>query len=152
MILSTLDSSSRIEGLHPAFKTLFDFVKNNDLFRFETGRIVLDDDRLFINNVHPEMMSAQTQVLEVHRDYIDVHIPLDRTEVVAWKPTAQCQSVKTDYQEDGDFALFTDEPANYVTVMPGEFLIVYPEDAHGPLIGEGKIRKLIAKVKLTNSL
>jgi len=25
---------------------------------------------------------------------------------------------------------------------------VYPEDAHGPLIGEGKIRKLIAKVKL----
>ena len=38
---------------------------------------------------------------------------------------------------------------HYVTVRPGEFLIVYPEDAHAPIIGRGKLRKLIAKVKLT---
>ena len=31
---------------------------------------------------------------------------------------------------------------------PGQFVIVYPEDPHAPVIGSGKIRKLIAKVKL----
>lgn len=148
MILSTLENSARIEGLHPKFKELFDFVKNNDLLHKKLKRIVLDGDTLFINNVNPDLMPADAQILEVHRDYIDVHIPLDETEIIAWKPTTDCQQVKASYNETDDCALFTDKPSNYITVKPGEFLIVYPEDAHGPLIGEGKIRKLIAKVKL----
>ena len=37
-------------------------------------------------------------------------------------------------------------------MQPGEFAIVYPEDPHAPVIGEGKIRKLIGKVKLYPSL
>ncbi len=148
MILSTLDNSKRIESLHPKFKELFDFVKKNDLLNRETGRIVLDDDILFINNVNPDMMAADAQVLEVHRDYIDVHIPLDKAEIVALKATGNCIKVKSPYNETDDYALFTDTPTNYVTVAPGEFMIVFPEDAHGPLIGEGKIRKLIAKVKI----
>lgn len=148
MILSTLENSERIEGLHPKFKELFDFVKNNDLLLQETKRIVLDGDILFINNVNPDLMTADAQVLEMHCDYIDVHIPLDKTEIVAWKPTADCHDIKATYNKTDDYALFTDKPSNYITVLPGEFLIVYPEDAHGPLIGEGKIRKLIAKVKL----
>ena len=148
MILSTLENSTRIEGLHPRFKELFDFVKSNDLLHQELKRIVLDGDALFINNVNPDLMPADAQVLEVHRDYIDVHIPLDETEIIAWKPTIDCLNVKASYNETEDCALFTDKPSNYITVKLGEFLIVYPEDAHGPLIGEGKIRKLIAKVKL----
>lgn len=148
MILSTLENSQRIECLHPKFKELFDFVKNNDLLNRETGRIILDGDLLFINNVNPDLMPADVQVLEMHRDYIDVHISLDRTEIVAWKSTSDCKIVKTGYNKTDDYALFEDKPTNYISISPGEFLIVYPEDAHGPLIGEGKIRKLIAKVKL----
>ena len=33
-------------------------------------------------------------------------------------------------------------------MMPNDFLIVFPEDAHAPIIGSGKIRKVIAKVML----
>jgi len=33
-------------------------------------------------------------------------------------------------------------------MRPGQCLVVYPEDAHAPLIGNGRIRKLVAKVKL----
>ncbi|MBQ2362542.1 MAG: YhcH/YjgK/YiaL family protein, partial [Bacteroidaceae bacterium] len=33
-------------------------------------------------------------------------------------------------------------------VRVGEFLLVYPEDAHAPLVGEGKQRKLIIKVRI----
>ena len=137
MIYTTLSQSERIESLHPKFKELFDFVKNNDLLNRETGRIELDGDALFINNVNPQMMKADEQVLEVHRQYIDVHLPLD-----------DCINVKSNYDSKDDYALFSDSPTNFVTVRPGEFLIVYPEDAHAPIIGEGKLRKLIAKVRL----
>ncbi|MGL4909210.1 MAG: YhcH/YjgK/YiaL family protein, partial [Bacteroidales bacterium] len=33
-------------------------------------------------------------------------------------------------------------------LTPGDIVIVYPEDAHAPAIGYGKIRKVIAKIKL----
>ena len=148
MILSELKNSERIESLHPKFKLLFDYVKNNDLLNMETGRIELDGDALFINNVNPALMPAEDQVLEIHHQYIDVHFPLDKAEMYAWKATENCNNLKAEYTEKDDYGLYSDSPENYFTVKPGQFLVVYPEDAHGPLIGEGKIRKLIAKVKI----
>ena len=52
------------------------------------------------------------------------------------------------YAAEGDCALYSDAPTTFVDLLPGQFMIVYPEDPHAPLIGQGKIRKLIAKVKL----
>ena len=51
MIVSNLQNSSRIEVLHPLFKTLFDYVKSHDLLHAELGRIDIDGDNLFIMNV-----------------------------------------------------------------------------------------------------
>lgn len=48
MIVSNLQNSQRVEGLHPLFKTLFDYVKTHDLFHAELGRIEIDGDNLFI--------------------------------------------------------------------------------------------------------
>ncbi|MHB9054765.1 MAG: YhcH/YjgK/YiaL family protein [Paludibacteraceae bacterium] len=148
MIYTTLSQSERIESLHPKFKKLFDFIKSNDLLNRETGRIELDGESLFINNVNSQMIKAEEQVLEVHRQYIDVHIPLDKAEIIGISPLENCHTEKSPYNEEQDYALYSDAPTNFVTVRPGEFLIVYPEDAHAPVIGEGKLRKLIAKVKL----
>ena len=60
MIVSNLSNSSRVEALHPLFKTLFDYVKNNDLLHAELGRIVIDGDNLFINNVNPMCAGRET--------------------------------------------------------------------------------------------
>ena len=81
MIVSRLENSSRIESLHPLFKQLFDYVKTHDLLNAPLGRIELDGDNLFINNVNPECVPADKQVLEMHRDYIDVHILLTGQEL-----------------------------------------------------------------------
>lgn len=148
MILHAMNHSDRIENLHPRFKQLFDYIKSNDLLNAKTGRIELDGDLLFINNVHPTLVKAEEQVMEAHHVYLDVHIPLDGAEIMGWKPTADCVEERQAYNAEKDVKLFYDKPEQYVTIYPGEFLIVYPEDAHAPLIGEGKIRKLVAKVKI----
>ena len=72
MIVSDIRESARIESLHPLFKTVFDYVKSHDLLNEPCGRIELDGDRLFINNVNPECVAAEHQVLEVHHQYIDI--------------------------------------------------------------------------------
>ena len=148
MIVSNLQNSERIESLHPLFKQLFDYVKTHDLLHTECGRIELAGDDLFINNVNPTCVSASDQVLEVHRDYIDVHILLEGKERIGWKALEDVTDLKQAYQKEGDYALYSDTPTSFVDLLPGQFLIVFPEDPHAPVIGEGKIRKLIGKVRL----
>lgn len=148
MIHSSLKYSSRIETLHPSFKILFDYIKNNDLLNRETGRIELDEDRLYINIIETELIAPGTEILEMHKEYLDIHIPLDTSEIIGWKQTDKCNEINTDYDAEKDYMLYNDKPTYYLTIEPDEFFIVYPEDAHAPLIGKGNIRKLIAKVKI----
>ena len=149
MIVCALEESGRIESLHPLFGELMTYVKNNDLLNAPTGRITIKGDDLFINNVNPATVAQDKQVLEVHRDYIDVHILLEGKERIAWKNLADCEECVQEYKADGDCALYSDAGTTYVDLLPGQCCIVWPEDAHGPVIGDGdKIRKLIAKVKI----
>ena len=77
MIVLNYQNSDRIEGLHPLFKTLFDYVKSHDLLRTALGRIDVMGDDLFIMNVEADAVLAEQQVLELHHQYIDVHILLE---------------------------------------------------------------------------
>lgn len=150
MIVSNLQNSARVESLHPLFKALFDYVKTHDLLHAEPGRIEIKGDDLFINNVNPECVERDKQVLEVHRDYIDVHILLEGAETIGWKAIEDLTSETKPYEKEGDCALYSDTPTTFVDLLPGQFAIVFPEDPHAPVIGRGKIRKLIAKVKMVS--
>ena len=148
MIISKLENSFRIESLHPLFKTLFDYVKCHNLLKEETGKIVLQGEDLFINNVALEGVEKNKQPLELHRDYIDVHILLEGRESSGWKAMEDVQEELQAYKKEGDCALYSDKPTTFADLHPGEFVIVFPEDPHAPAIGQGKIRKLIAKVRV----
>lgn len=148
MIVTTLKDTVRIESLHPLFKKLFEYVKSHDLLHTEPGRITIDGDNLFINNSEPTCVSQDEQVLEAHRKYIDVHILLSGKERIGWLPLEDCHKCTQPYDEKGDCALYGDKPSTYVDLVPSQVCIVWPEDPHAPIIGEGKIRKLIAKVKI----
>ena len=148
MIITNLNNSSRIEAIHPAFKTLFEYIKSHDLLNKECGRITLDGEALFINNVELTGLNKSEQLLEVHQTYIDVHILLRGDESIGWKPLESIENITKEYSLQDDCALSDDIPTSYTQLMPGDMVIVYPEDAHAPGIGDGKIRKLIAKVML----
>ena len=118
MIVSDLKHSERIESLHPLFKTLFEYVKSHDLLHADTGRIELDGDRLFINNVAAEGVPAERQPLEAHRDYIDVHILLEGSERIGWKSIDDVRNVTKPYDAEADCALYTEPASAYVDLTP----------------------------------
>lgn len=148
MIITNIQDSSTIEALHPAFKTLFDYLKSHQLADMPIGRIELDGERLFINNDNPTLRSAEEQTIEVHRRYIDVHIPLDHEEIIGWKTTSLCSDLASDYEEEKDRMFYNDRPTTYITLHPGEVCICFPEDGHAPIIGIGTMRKAVAKVRV----
>ena len=149
MIINSLSRSERTERLHPLFKKLFDYIRTHDLSQQPPGRIVLQGDDLFINLDQPQLRSRETQKLEVHRRYVDVHFPLSGAEEVGWRSldTLPCES-EAPFDEKNDFALYAVPATVYFTVHPGEFYVMFPEDAHAPIIGEGTLHKAIAKVRL----
>ena len=148
MILGDLSDTKRVEALHPLLGKLFSYIKEHDFLSDSIGRIELDGDRVFINNDYPILRSQSEQVVEVHRRYLDVHVPLDAPEIVGGKPLCDLKEVQQTYSEEKDCAFYSDRPSTYFTVYPGQFLIVFPEDGHAPIIGEGRLRKICAKIKL----
>lgn len=149
MIIASLENTGRTEQMHPLFKQLFEYVRSHDLCAIAPGRITLQGEELFINVCDAELHAEDEQKLEVHRKYIDVHFPLDGAERVGWSElkTLRVPSEKP-FDEENDFALY-DQPASiYFTAHPGEFYVMFPEDAHAPIIGQGKLRKAIAKVRI----
>lgn len=52
------------------------------------------------------------------------------------------------YEKENDCVLFSDIPEVFFTLKPGQFAVVFPEDAHAPAIGEGIIKKAIVKIKV----
>ncbi len=146
MILGSLNYSERIERLHPRFKEVFAYIKQNDLLNAPLERIVLDGDKLFINNVLVEGKEQSTQPMEAHKRYIDIHVLLEGEERVGWADIDKLGEPSKAYDEPDDYMLYEQEATSYVDLKPNEFVIVYPEDAHAPVIGQDKIRKLIVKV------
>lgn len=147
MVIAHLNDSERYASLHPLFKQLFDYVKSHDLSQVPAERITLDGERLFINVADPTLKAPEDQVLEVHRRYIDVHFPLTGEEIMGWSPMSVLTTESVNpFNEEDDYAIYTEQAQSYHTIHPGEFAIVWPEDAHAPIIGKGTLRKLIAKV------
>ena len=104
---------------------------------------------MFINVDDSEMQPAEERPLEVHRRYIDVQIPLTASETVGWKPLAALTTAATKpFDAARDIAFYRERAQAYLPVHPGQFYIMFPEDAHAPIIGNGKIRKAIGKLMI----
>ena len=148
MIIAKISDAKRYEAMHPLLKDLFEYVKQNDLSNAPAGRITIKGDELFINVNDSKLVPQEQQKLEVHRKYMDVHIPLSCAEDFGWRHLSTLGESDAPFDEENDFALYTAESEKWFTLCPGEFCIVYPEDAHAPIVGNGNIRKLVAKIKL----
>lgn len=94
-----------------------------------------------------EAATDNLNVLEAHRRYYDLHHTISGSDNVAFEPVTNCTLIKTAYQEEGDYILFEQEPANRVAVDAGYFCMIGPETAHMALYPPtGLVRKLVFKI------
>lgn len=149
MIIANLADCERYEALHPKLKLLFDYVKTHNLLQMPAGRVEIDGDNVFVNIDDSLMQPAQERPLEVHRRYMDVQFPLSCAEQFGWKPlSALASEPSVPYDAQRDIAFYQEGAQAYVTARPGQFYILFPEDAHAPIVGLGPIRKAVGKILL----
>ena len=68
-------------------------------------------------------------------------------ETFGWSERRDLRMPQSEFNVEKDIQLFDDEPQTYYTLRPGQFTILFPEDGHAPMVGQGTVRKIIVKVR-----
>lgn len=90
---------------------------------------------------------------EVHRNYLDVQILLEGSEMWEYADRADL-TVKTPYDPEADIEWLSGHGSK-IQMKPGMFYLVYPDDGHKPCCHEKEqtsYRKVVVKIKIDNLL
>ncbi len=146
MILDSLENSQQYESLHPLFKKAFDLIKHADFSQLKEGLIETSDPRLYFSISRIRGKDPQDAVLETHKKFIDIQAPIVGVETIGWKAGDELMIISKPYDYKEDVIFYHDFPTTYAKLYPGQFAIYFPEDGHAPGIGQGDIRKIVAKI------
>lgn len=150
MIHDTLENFGHYLALHPLFATVANYLRSTDLKSLTQGRVeILPNGELFANVDVATGRNCPDALVEYHRKYIDIQIPLAVTEKMGWMPVEKVPAALT-YSDERDAGLGKAVPTSWITVTPGEFVIFFPQDAHAPCCAEEGISmpKVIFKVRV----
>ncbi|AKP53408.1 YhcH/YjgK/YiaL family protein [Cyclobacterium amurskyense] len=150
MILDTLSNAARYNSVHPLFEKAFAFIQSNNLGDMEEGKYEIDGDKLIaaVFEKGAKTQAEANEKFECHDKHIDIQVLIKGKESIGWKPREKCTEVKGAYNPEKDVSFYVDQPEMYFGMEPGQFAILYPEDVHSPMIGEGSIKKMVVKVKI----
>lgn len=148
MIIDTLKNAEACYSLHPLFKEAFEYLKTTDFTKAEPGKTELRGEDLFVAVSDSDMKTEADAKMEVHNKYIDIQVPVSKPETYGWKARAGLKEERDAFNEEKDIQFFYDRGTTLVTAVPGDFAIFFPQDGHAPCIGEGKIRKVVVKIRL----
>jgi YhcH/YjgK/YiaL family protein len=148
MILDSLENFGKYVSLNPNFAKAAEFLKNADLQNLPLGRNEICGDLVYANVVEVKPKSKEEAPIEIHRKYIDVHVPLSGDEYMGYTPIGELPYAE--FVEADDAALYPASLAarDYFNVKRGEIAIFFPQDGHAPAITPEPLKKIIVKVAM----
>lgn len=90
------------------------------------------------------------RLYENHNVYIDVQFVLEGTETIRVTDVSDLKPT-TDYMPDTDATLYELGDGTDVKLGSGDFVVLYPQDAHVPKLMTGspaEVKKIVVKVKM----
>lgn len=148
MILDSLKNSALYENVNPRMKKAFALIASTDWTKMEPGIHELDGKDIYVNVMERELKQKSDAKLEVHNEYIDIQVLVTgKEETFGWSERKDLRQPQGAFNAEKDIQFFEDEPQTYYTMRPGQFSVLFPEDGHAPMVGEGVVRKVIVKVR-----
>ena len=152
MILDTIENAASYAGLHAGLDMVLKAVVAYTPENYETGRIELDGDKVFLNRLAFTTNDPAGAKFEAHRLYADVMYIVEGEETIFVKPTSQLSNITKEYDPAVDYLLADfDKDATPVHLTAGSFIVLMPQDAHAPSCwySEPKaVKKIVGKVRL----
>ena len=137
MVVDKIEHASLYYGLGERFRTALEWLASADAGALTPGQRV--------DTLPPEACK-----LECHQNYADIQYLLSGMEGAGYAlPDAELRAL-SEYDSKGDIQFYTAE-WDTLTIRPGTFYIVWPQDLHAPRVALGQpgpVQRLVAKVKL----
>jgi YhcH/YjgK/YiaL family protein len=146
MIVGTLAGADRYRAVHAGFAAAIDFLRRDDLDRLLPGRYEIDGSRVFALVEHATGRGVAGAKLEVHRRHLDIQVSLDGREQIGWRALDDCREPEGPFSAEKDIGFFLDRPIAWLPLARGQFMLLFPDDAHAPLAGEGPLHKVVVKL------
>lgn len=146
MIINTLSNIANYASVYPNMPAAVDYIKNNNFDDLKEGKNEISDN-FYIVKIIGDKKADFDGVLEVHRDWIDIHIPLTDDEIVAFKELTECQQVEKEYNAENDYMLYKESDISQLVLPKGYFCVIDTTICHMAMLGEGRLEKLVFKIK-----
>jgi len=144
MIKDKVIYSALYEGINPGFPAAFAFLKEalaspKPVDRYELGQGVFALVQSY------DTKAEENCKIEAHKKYIDIQCVLKGRELFGVADLST-QTLYEDKFEEKDVAFYHGD-VDLLTLTDGDFVIVFPEDAHRPQQGDGShVEKVVVKV------
>jgi YhcH/YjgK/YiaL family protein len=150
MIVDDLANISKYTNVHPRFAKAFDYLTTTQFEDVKPGKYEIDGDHIYAMVVNDEgvAMLDSTTEFECHNTYIDIQYVFGGMETVGYKSRLTCVEPRGEYDSKKDVLFYEDAPDFFFKLYPGQFGIYFPDDVHAPMIGQGKIRKVVMKIRV----
>ncbi len=149
MILCTVGEAGRYRDMSPEFGLAVKWLQQHFGDHFAEGIVNIADTPVgpvYAKYEATSLLPREKAQLELHRRFIDIHVPLKATETIGWAPEASLQHCRTLYDSVADIAFYGDAAHSLLHVKVGQMAVFFPEDAHAPNIGLGTHRKICIKI------
>lgn len=147
MIKGNISNIENLSNLPEVIINGLNYIKNANFSSLKDGKIFIDGENMFVNI--QTYMTKDDANYEAHRKYADIQYIISGSEKIGVTDYKTCSTVIA-YDEANDIE-FLSVTGNDVVLKEGEFVILYPEDAHKPSISineSTQVRKAVVKVLL----
>jgi len=150
MILDRVENLGAYAAMNRNFGAVVEFLESNDVSKLELGKHeIVANGEAYINVMETTLHPLEELKMEFHREYIDIQLPFTQTETIGWGELKDVTAGKTiEFNVEGDYGLFDGEVGHWITVKPGEAIVLFPNDVHAPCGGAGVQRKAVIKVRV----
>lgn len=128
MIYANNSDALTYRGIHPNLDLALEHITPEFLARVGYERVELKGNDVYATRFTYETVPEEESFFEAHRKYLDIHVMVEGSEGVEIAPPEELEEF--DRTEANDFYAYRG-PARYrLTLAPGDFLAVFPNDAH----------------------
>ncbi len=136
-------------GIHPNLDLALERLTEEFLASVGSERVEIKGGEVYATRFTYQTLPEEETFFEAHRKYLDIHLMLRGSERVEIAPP-ECLT-EFNRVEENDFYAYRGEGHYKLVLSPGDFLVVFPGDAHRiktQVDGPQEVAKAVFKVKI----
>lgn len=149
MILAKNETARDYMGIHPNLDLALERINPEFFASLGDERVDIVPGEVWCTKFTYQTIPDGESFFEAHEKFLDIHIMLEGSERVEISDPADLEQFRNEPQND--FYAYNGEARHKLVLAPGDFLVVWPKDAHKikMLIDEPKtVTKAVFKIKI----